>query len=126
MLAVCRGLQVLNVALGGDLIQHLPDRTGSTAHLPLSGTFAPVTVVAEAGNHVRRLCGKTFDVRCHHHQVVDRLGAGLQVTARSTDGVVEAAELDGHPFALGVQWHPEETGDLRLFRGLVDAAAGAR
>ena len=72
---------------------------------------------------VHRLVGARTEVLCSHHQAVDRLGAGLVVTARSEDGVIEAVELPGHRFVLGVQWHPEENGDLRLFEALVAAAA---
>ncbi len=126
VLAVCRGMQVLNVALGGDLVQHLPDRTGSTAHLTALGTFSPIMVSTEPGSRVRSLCGERTEVRCHHHQAVDRLGRGLRPTAYSEDGVVEATELEGEAFVVGVQWHPEEPGDARLFEGLVKAARGRR
>jgi gamma-glutamyl-gamma-aminobutyrate hydrolase PuuD len=122
VLAVCRGLQVLNVALGGDLVQHLPDRIGSDAHHPAPGAFASVMVTTEPASHVGRLCGPRFEVRCSHHQALDHLGGGLRMTATSDDGVVEAAELDARTFAVGVQWHPEETGDTRLFEGLVAAS----
>ena len=122
VLAVCRGLQVLNVALGGDLIQHLPDRIGSDAHQPRPGDFGPVMVTTEPNSRVRQLCGERTEVQCSHHQAIDHLGGGLRVTARSDDGVVEAAELAGDGFVVGVQWHPEESGDVRLFEGLVAAA----
>jgi putative glutamine amidotransferase len=122
VLAVCRGLQVLNVALGGDLVQHLPDRIGSDAHHPEPGAFASVVVTTEHGSHVGRLCGERVEVQCSHHQALDRLGRGLRCTATSGDGVVEAAELETGSFVVGVQWHPEETGDTRLFEGLVAAA----
>jgi anthranilate synthase component 2/putative glutamine amidotransferase len=123
VLAVCRGLQLLNVALGGDLVQHLPDRVGSDAHQPQPGDFGPITVTTEPNSHVRRLCGERIDVLCSHHQAIDRLGTGLWVTGRSDDGIAEAAELDGGAFVVGVQWHPEEPGDVRLFEGLVVAAS---
>jgi putative glutamine amidotransferase len=122
VLAVCRGLQVLNVALGGDLVQHLPDHTGSEAHRPRAGAFGAVVVKTEPRSHVRHLCGARLEVRCSHHQALDRLGRGLRVTARSEDGVVEAAELEGDRFVVGVQWHPEEPGDVQLFEGLVAAS----
>ena len=122
VLAVCRGLQVLNVALGGDLVQHLPDRIGSDAHHPEPGAFASVVVTTEHGSHVGRLCGERVEVRCSHHQALDHLGRGLRITATSDDGVVEAAELESRSFVVGVQWHPEETGDTRLFEGLVAAS----
>jgi putative glutamine amidotransferase len=123
LLAVCRGMQALNVCLRGDLVQQLPDRLGSTRHQPRPGAFGPVTVVTEEGTTVRRILGPRTDVLCSHHQAVDRLGEGLTVAARSEDGVVEAVELPGHRFVVGVQWHPEETGDVRLFEALVEAAA---
>jgi putative glutamine amidotransferase len=122
VLAVCRGLQVLNVALGGDLVQHLPDRIGTSAHQPAPGCFAAVVVTTAEDSHVRRLCGERVEVRCSHHQALGHLGDGLRVTARSDDGVIEAAELEGPPFVVGVQWHPEEPGDTRLFEGLVAAS----
>jgi putative glutamine amidotransferase len=124
LLAICRGMQVLNVSLGGDLVQQLPDRVGATSHQPRPGAFGPITVVTEEGSTVRRLFGERAEVLCSHHQAIDRLGQGLVVTARSEDGVVEAVELPGRHFVVGVQWHPEETGDRRLFEALVDAAAG--
>ncbi len=122
LLAVCRGLQVLNVALGGDLVQQLPDVIGSRAHQPRQGAFGSVTVVAEEGTTVRHLYGERFDVLCSHHQAVDRLGGGLVVSATSGDGVVEAVELPDHRFVVGVQWHPEESRDVRLFEALTEAA----
>ncbi len=124
VLAVCRGMQVLNVVLGGDLVQQLPDRIDSSRHQPRPGAFGPITVVTEEGSTVRRLIGERADVLCSHHQAVDRLGGGLVVSARSEDGVVEAVELPGQRFVVGVQWHPEESGDRRLFDALVAAAAG--
>jgi gamma-glutamyl-gamma-aminobutyrate hydrolase PuuD len=125
VLAVCRGLQVLNVLLGGDLVQHLPDRTGSTDHQPRPGAFGSVEVVTEEGSTVRRLLGERATVLCSHHQAIGTTGRGLVVTARSEDGVIEAAELSGFRFVVGVQWHPEESGDGSLFDVLV-AAAGDR
>ena len=124
VLAICRGMQVLNVSLGGDLVQQLPDLVGATSHQPRPGAFGPITVVTEEGSTVRRLFGERTDVLCSHHQAIDRMGEGLVVTARSEDGVAEAVELPGRPFVVGVQWHPEETGDARLFEALVAAAAG--
>jgi len=121
VLAVCRGLQVLNVALGGELVQHLPGPVGP-AHQPGAGLFAPVSVATEEGSEVRRLYGERAEVLCSHHQAVGRLAPGLAVTARSGDGVVEAVEMPGRRFVVGVQWHPEEAGDTRLFRALVEAA----
>lgn len=122
VLAVCRGLQVLNVGLGGDLVQQLPDVIGSDLHQPRPGAFGTVTVVSEESTVVRRLFGDRFQVLCSHHQAIDSLGRHLVVAARSEDGVIEAVELPGHRFVVGVQWHPEESRDLRLFAELVVAA----
>jgi len=122
VLAICRGHQVLNTLLGGTLVQQLPDVLGTTRHQPRAGAFGEVTVVTEPATHVHRLLGDSADVLCSHHQAVDRLGESLLVSARSDDGVIEAVEVLGRSFVVGVQWHPEENGDDRLFIGLVQAA----
>jgi putative glutamine amidotransferase len=122
VLAVCRGIQVLNVALGGDLVQQLPDVVGTTAHQPRPGAFGRIEVAAVDGSAVHRLLGPRFEVLCSHHQALGTLGRGVVVTATSADGVVEAAELPDRRFVVGVQWHPEETGDTRLFEALVAEA----
>ena len=83
-------------------------------------------MVTEPGSAVRRLLGDRLEVLCCHHQAIGDLGRDLVVTARSGDGVIEAVELPGYRFVVGVQWHPEETGDLRLFEALVDAASAGR
>jgi putative glutamine amidotransferase len=119
VLAICRGLQVLNVLQGGDLTQYLPDVVGSVAHQPRPGAFGPVEVWAEPGSAVAGILGERFEVLCSHHQAVRTVGRGLTVTATSADGVIEAIELDGARFVVGVQWHPEESGDGRLFEALV-------
>ena len=131
LLAVCRGLQVLNVALGGSLHQHLPDVVGHDGHQPAPGTFGAVEVSTEPGTRTAELIGPRVHVRCHHHQAVARLAPGLTVTGRAADGTVEAVEVDGSSFAVAVQWHPEEDReDTRLFAALVSAgqqyAAGLR
>jgi len=126
VLAVCRGHQVLNVLLGGTLVQQLPDLLGSTRHQPSAGAFGEVTVVTEPGTIVHRLLGDRPVVQCSHHQAIEDVGDSLLVSARSDDGVIEAVEVLGRTFAVGVQWHPEEDGDVRLFAGLVDAARGRR
>lgn len=126
VLAVCRGAQVLNVAQGGTLHQHLPDVLGEDTHRPVPGTFGRVPVRVEAGSRLAAIVGETPEVQCHHHQAIDRLGEGLVVTARAADGTIEGVELIGPRFALGVQWHPEEAGDERLFAALVEAAAAVR
>jgi gamma-glutamyl-gamma-aminobutyrate hydrolase PuuD len=124
VLAVCRGLQVLNVALGGDLVQHLPEPSGS-AHRPRPGAFGTVRVTTEPSSTLRWLFGESADVQCSHHQAIATVAPGLRVTARSADGVIEAVELPGHRFVVGVQWHPEEDGDTRLFEALVASAHSA-
>jgi gamma-glutamyl-gamma-aminobutyrate hydrolase PuuD len=121
VLAVCRGMQVLNVALGGSLIQQLPAPAGPT-HQPRPGEFGPVEVITEPASTVGRLLGARVEVQCSHHQVLATVAPGLVVTGRSVDGVIEAVELPGRRFVIGVQWHPEEAGDLRLFEALVGAA----
>jgi gamma-glutamyl-gamma-aminobutyrate hydrolase PuuD len=122
VLAVCRGAQVLNVAQGGTLHQHLPDVLHQHNHRPALGTFGQVPVRVEPGTHLAAIMGEAPEVRCHHHQAIDRLGAGLAVSARADDGTIEAVELTDARFALGVQWHPEEAGDTRLFEALIAAA----
>jgi putative glutamine amidotransferase len=123
VLAVCRGAQVLNVAQGGTLHQHLPDVVGDNAHRPVPGSFGRVPVTVVGGSRLAAIVGEAPEVDCHHHQAIDRLGEGLVVSARAADGTIEGVELTGPRFAIGVQWHPEQAGDERLFVALVEAAA---
>ncbi|GJF33534.1 gamma-glutamyl-gamma-aminobutyrate hydrolase [Kitasatospora sp. NE20-6] len=119
LLGVCRGLQVLNVALGGTLVQHLPD--GSHQQVPAVFVRRPVRI--DPDSRLGAVLGTAAEVACYHHQAADRLGAGLRATAWSTDGTVEALELPGRRFTLGVQWHPEtDPDDLRLFAAFVTAS----
>ena len=121
-LGICRGLQVLNVALGGTLHQHVPDLVGGSRHSPRPGLYNRFPVRVAAGSRLAKALGKeAVTVSHYHHQAIDRLGTGLIPTSWSDDGIIEAAELDGHPFALGVQWHPEADGDSSLFSALVAA-----
>jgi putative glutamine amidotransferase len=123
-LGICRGAQMLNVALGGTLIQHLPDVIGSTRYNLGGGNFNEVDVAVTANSMLDSLVGDTVTAKVYHHQALDRVAPGLTVTARTSDGVVQAVEFRSVPFGLAVQWHPEESGeDLRLFAGLVDAAS---
>ncbi|GAA1779295.1 gamma-glutamyl-gamma-aminobutyrate hydrolase [Leucobacter iarius] len=126
VLGICRGLQVLNVALGGSLVQHLGDTTDPVPHRDLVGTFTAHPVEIRNGTRLRRIIGSPrIEIASHHHQSVGVLGAGLVATAFAPDGVIEAAETDDGSFVVGVQWHPEERLDpesLRLLRALVDAA----
>ena len=127
VLAICRGLQVLNVALGGSLVQHVPD-VSDEEHGGVPGGFTRTDVGITGGTRVRDVLGAVGDrlsVQCHHHQVIDRLADGLQVAAHSHGGLVEAVELPGPSFVVGVQWHPEQdAADRRLFAALVAAASG--
>lgn len=122
---ICRGLQVLNVARGGTLNQHLPEIVGSTRYSAGGGTFSVNEVTIGKNGLVPGLLRDTptLDVKSYHHQSIDRLADGLTVTARSDDGTIQAVEVDSMGFGIAVQWHPEQDGDdLRLFSGLVDAA----
>jgi len=127
VLGICRGMQLLNVALGGTLDQHLPESTGSEEHRTVAGTFSKHDVRLEPGTLACAAAGtEGFVVWSHHHQGVDRLGGGLRVSGWSRgDDLVEAIELPGRRFALGVVWHPEEDEDSRLIGALVEAARGA-
>jgi putative glutamine amidotransferase len=127
VLGICRGMQVINVARGGTLHQHLPDVTGHDGHSPTPGSYATHQVRLAPGSRLAGIIGGPgADVPTHHHQGVDRLGKGLSAAAWAADGLVEAVELDPgeHPFVLAVQWHPEIGEDRSLFRALVAAAAG--
>jgi putative glutamine amidotransferase len=110
LLGVCRGMEILNIALGGTLVQHLPDCLGSNEHRHTPGAFADHEVRLEPGSLAARAAGaEQLAVRSHHHQGVDELGEGLVPSGWSaSDDLVEAIELPGHRFALGVLWHPEE------------------
>ena len=120
LLGVCRGMQLLNVVLGGTLHQHLPDRTGTDDHLPKPGNFGRVPVTVAPDSTLAAVVGERVEVHCHHHQAIDRLGDELVAVAWAPDGTIEGIELPEAPFAVGVQWHPEEDGvDRRLFEALV-------
>jgi gamma-glutamyl-gamma-aminobutyrate hydrolase PuuD len=122
VLAVCRGSQVLNVARGGDLVQHLPDLVGDEKHKHTPGTFADHDVTLQPGTRLASLLGDHAPVKSHHHQGFGRVGDGLRVAAHAEDGTIEAVEDPSRRFALGVLWHPEAGEDLKLFEELVDAA----
>jgi gamma-glutamyl-gamma-aminobutyrate hydrolase PuuD len=126
VLAVCRGSQVLNVALGGDLVQHLPEVVGDEKHKHTPGTFSDHDVSLEAGTRLAALLGERAPVKSHHHQGLGRVGAGLREAARAEDGTLEAVEDPSRRFALGVLWHPEAGEDLRLFEALVEEARAYR
>jgi putative glutamine amidotransferase len=125
VLGICRGLQILNVALGGTLVQDLVAADGSHPHRRVRGTFEgnDHTVRLAPGSLAARAVGAQVHVaHCHHHQAVRSLGEGLAATGRAEDEVIEAIELADGRWALGVQWHPEADDKSRLFAALCDAA----
>ena len=124
VLAICRGLQLVNVARGGTLYQHLPEDLGTERYRIGGGVFATNEVAVDEGSRLAALVGAgSLDVHSYHHQGVDRLGDGLVVSARTDDGLVQAFESDGDSYLVGVQWHPEENAeDRRLFADLVSQA----
>jgi gamma-glutamyl-gamma-aminobutyrate hydrolase PuuD len=126
MLAICRGSQVLNVALGGGIEQHVPDRVGSDVHKETPGVFAEHDVEVVAGTRLGSILGTRHDVKSHHHQGFGELGAGLREAARAPDGTVEALEDPSRRFTVGVLWHPEAGEDLALFEALVAEATAYR
>jgi putative glutamine amidotransferase len=126
LLAICRGSQVLNVALGGDLEQHVPDRVAADTHKQTPGVFADHDVEVLGGTRLASIVGDRTDVKSHHHQGYGELGEGLRESARAADGTVEALEDPTRRFTLGVLWHPEEGEDLALFNALVAEAAEYR
>lgn len=119
VLAVCRGSQILNVARGGDLLQHLPEVVGDEKHKHTPGAFADHDVAVEPDTRLGSLLGDRAPVKSHHHQGFGRLGDGLRASARAEDGTLEALEDPSLRFALGVLWHPEAGEDMRLFEELV-------
>ncbi|MDX2026382.1 gamma-glutamyl-gamma-aminobutyrate hydrolase family protein [Microcella sp.] len=123
LLGICRGLQVLNVALGGTLVQHLPDVIGSNRYSYGNATFADNPVITVPGTRIGGMLGDSLTVKSYHHQAINHLAEGLTVSARGDDGIIQAVDIDGMSFGVAVQWHPEETpDDLRLFAALVEAA----
>jgi putative glutamine amidotransferase len=126
VLAVCRGSQVLNVARGGDLVQHLPEVVGDEKHKHTPGVFADHEVEVEEGTRLASLLGERTAVKSHHHQGFGRVGDGLVEAAWAEDGTLEAVEDPSKRFALGVLWHPEEGEDAAVFRALVDEAGRYR
>lgn len=127
LLGICRGMQVLNVCLGGTLHQHIPDLVGHDGHSGPHSGFDQHRVRVTGGHRLIDILpgGDYFPVPTHHHQAIDMTGAGLVPVAWAQDGIIEAVEgvpgeLDG--FVVGVQWHPEQGDDPRLFEALVAAA----
>ncbi len=124
-LGICRGAQMLNVTLGGDLVQHLPDQVGDDRYQLGAARFNEVEIEVQPGTRIAEVYGGelTAIAPLYHHQAIGRVAEPLVVTSRTADGVIEAVEVPGAPFCIGVQWHPEEfEKDRRLFAGLVEAA----
>jgi gamma-glutamyl-gamma-aminobutyrate hydrolase PuuD len=122
VLAICRGVQVLNVLRKGTLHQHLPDVVGSWRHAPAPGRFGSVEIEIRDETRLAEILGSgRLLVECSHHQAIDVLGEGLVVSARSDDGVVEGVEDPARHFMVGVQSHPEAGTDRRLLHALVEA-----
>jgi len=119
VLAICRGIQVLNVARGGEIVQHLPDVLGHEEHREVVGEWSEHTVRVDPSSRLEEVKGS---VKSHHHQGLGRIGEGLREVAWAEDGVVEAVEDPDKPFVVGVLWHPEVSEDQRLFDQLVEAA----
>ena len=123
VLGICRGMQVLNVFRKGTLHQHLPDIVGHDDHLPGLARYGAQPLRLRPDSHIAAIFdGKAAIVPCHHHQAVDQPGAGLIPTAWSGDETIEAIEATDHPFAVGVQWHAEESEDDGPFLALANAA----
>jgi putative glutamine amidotransferase len=121
-LGICRGMQVMAVAAGGKLDQHVPDLVRHERHNPGGDRFGETSVRVAPGSRLRGLLpGDRLDVHCHHHQAV-RSHPGYEPVAWAEDGVLEAMELPGDRFCMGVQWHPEMAADAGLFVALVRAA----
>jgi putative glutamine amidotransferase len=129
VLGICRGMQLLNVLHGGTLHQHLPDVTGDDGHRPRTPSFTlgRHRLKLQPGSRIAGLLDEDEpETACHHHQAVDRLGAGLTATGWAQDGTVEVVEVTDHPFAVGVQWEAGLTADKRLHRALVEAAGSVK
>ena len=125
LLGICRGVQVLNVALGGTLDQHLADSIDVSPHRLSDAEFGIHEVTTVPGSLAARLIGQRLTVHSHHHQGIDGVGAGLVVSARAEDGVIEAIEHPDRKFCIGVLWHPDAEHDghgAPVFEGLVSSA----
>ncbi len=122
VLAICRGSQMLNIALGGGIEQHVPDRVGTDVHKQTAGVFADHGVDVSPDTRLNELLGEQHEVKSHHHQGFGELGDGLREAARAPDGTIEALEDPSRRFTVGVLWHPEAGEDAALFDALVEEA----
>ena len=125
-LAICRGFQLLNIARGGDLVQHLPEAVGSDEHKQVPGVFAQHPVEVKDGTRLASMVDPRVDVTSHHHQGIGRLGEGLVEAAWAGDGTLEGVEDPSRRFLVGVQWHPEAGENEALFENLVEEARAYR
>ncbi len=119
-------MQLLNVVRGGNLHQHLPDVVGHEQHKAVPSVFGAHPVRIDPDSRAGALLGPSADIRSHHHQAPDRLGAGLTAFAWADDGTVEGIADEEMRFMVGVQWHPEAGEDRRLFERLVAEALARR
>lgn len=126
LFGVCRGMQVLAVALGGTLTQHLPDVVGDETHRPVIGVHGRHHVQLAPGSRLAAILGRRIEVATYHHQSVDKLPSRAVAAGWADDGTVEAFEVTDACWAIGVQWHPEVHNGLALFKAFVDAAAQRR
>jgi gamma-glutamyl-gamma-aminobutyrate hydrolase PuuD len=122
LLGVCRGMQILTVALGGTLTQHLPDVVHNTSHQPEVGIHGRHEVRLADGSRLAGIVGDTADVATYHHQAVDTLPAAAEACGWAQDGTIEAFEVCDKAWALGVQWHPEAYNGTSLFKAFVEAS----
>jgi putative glutamine amidotransferase len=122
VLGICRGMQLINVAYGGTLAQHLPDVVGHDGHRRKPGAFDIHPVRLQGGSRIGAILGPRVDVSSGHHQGIARIGEGLIATAWADDDSIEAIEDPAKRFVVGVIWHPEEGEDLALFEALLDAS----
>lgn len=121
LLGVCRGMQVLTVALGGTLTQHLPDVVHNTSHQPEIGVHGRHEVRLADGSRIAQIVGSTAEVATYHHQAVDTLPDAAVACGWAEDGTIEAFEVSDKTWALGVQWHPEAYEGSSLFTAFVEA-----
>ncbi|WP_146359796.1 gamma-glutamyl-gamma-aminobutyrate hydrolase family protein [Arthrobacter yangruifuii] len=127
LFAICRGAQILNVAMSGSLIQHIPDVNPEANYQPSSGVFGEAAFRTAPSSLIQDLLGDSATAPCYHHQAIDAVPEILRVTARSGDGTIQSLETTDGGWVLGVQFHPEQNpDDLRLFHGFVEAAASYR
>jgi putative glutamine amidotransferase len=124
ILAICRGMQLLNVHCGGTLHQHLPEITGNDGHCPETEAFTlgRQRLDLKPGSRIAEIFGDDIpEISCHHHQAINQIGTGLTATAWAPDGIIEVVEAIDHPFAIGVQWEAGHTGDGRLYLAFAEA-----